>query len=56
MRTRTVGISDKCNKQLNKISAQVAKEKEMIQHGQMKAIDSSWTGFTFKTIHKSLNF
>lgn len=56
MRKRIVGISDKCNNQLSKIAAQVAKEKEMIQHGQMKAIDASWTGFTFKTIHKSLNF
>lgn len=56
MRKRTVGVSDKCNNQLSKISAQVAKEKEMIQHGKMKSIDANWSGFTFKNIHKALNF
>ena len=56
MRTRIVGVSDKCNRQLHKIAAQVTKEKELIQHGKMKAIDAEWSGFTFNNIHKSLNF
>ena len=56
MRTRIIGVSDKCNQQLHKIAAQVTKERELIQHGKMKAIDAQWIGFTFKNVHKALNF
>lgn len=54
MRTKTT--TDICNRMLAKITAQVAKEKDMVQHGKMKAIDMSWGGFTFKNIHKAINF
>ena len=56
MRKRIIGVTSKCDKLLHKISAKAMKEREMIQHGKMKAIDAEYAGFTFKNIHKSLNF
>ena len=53
MRTKTT--TDICNRMLAKITAQVAKEKDMVQHGKMKAIDMSWS-VSFKNIHKAINF
>jgi hypothetical protein len=56
MRTRIVGITDKFEKQIKRNEAQAYKEREMIQHGQMKASDAQYSAWTFNNLHKALNF
>lgn len=56
MRSRTKTCTDTCNRMLTKMSATVMKEKDLVQHGKMKATDITWGGFSLKNLHKSINF